>query len=50
MRSSTFNFLVAMFCAAMAVFGNQESFFVVLNLSLALLNLFIGIKMHKLGN
>lgn len=50
MRSSTFNFLAAMFCAAVAVFGNQDVFFVGLNLSLALLNLFIGIKLHKLGN
>jgi hypothetical protein len=49
MRSSTFNFLVAIFCASFAAFGNQTPWIVGLNLGLAMLNLWIGIVQYKRG-
>lgn len=49
MRNSTFNFVVAIFCAVMAVAGNQDPWFVSLNVILALANLHIGLLMYKRG-
>jgi len=49
MKSSTFNFLVAIFCAVIAVVGNQTAWIVALNVVLSLFNLWVGLTMHKRG-
>ena len=50
MRTSTFNLSIAMFCAACAAFGNPETWIVALNVTLALINLWVGLNMYKQGN
>lgn len=53
MRMSTFNFLVAIWCAGAAAFtahNGADWFIVGLNIFLALGNLVIGILQHKQGN
>lgn len=53
MRMSTFNFLVAIWCAGAAavVAANSANWFLVgINIFLALGNLIIGVMQHKQGN
>lgn len=53
MKASTFNFLVAIWCAGAAAFtahNGADSFIVGLNAMLALLNLSVGLMMHKSEN
>ena len=49
MRSSTFNFAAAIFCAVALFLGSQETWVIWLNIFLALANLHIGLLLHKRG-